>query len=274
VHSFRVGNAAAAWSWNSDARQVLKDRDFHTVDELLYCLEPPPRQKARADETFASRQFSIGPVVKALRLSRATFDVQARAGEWLRVRLNLRKRHVLDIQYLEPGVLPVGRDLVWDWGRPSDLDPAERAALAGLLDGIARREISSLSAPSWVDHVDTLGWYSTYRIHPELGRSIAVKVAPRLRYLIYARPLELRRRRHGELHWIEYVLYLTLPRHDGDQIIGDLLEEYEQDIIPKFGQAKARFWLYRHAASLLNASVVLRRIAIIAAISRWLGIMR
>jgi hypothetical protein len=65
------------------------------------------------------------------------------------------------------------------------------------------------------------------------------------------------------------VIFQSLPRENAEHMIGDLLEEYEQDIIPRFGTAKARLWLYRHSASLLKASLPLRWLAILAAVARW-----
>jgi hypothetical protein len=58
--------------------------------------------------------------------------------------------------------------------------------------------------------------------------------------------------------WVEFALRVTLPRAKQDEIIGDLLEEYQEDIIPKYGRWAARAWLLRHALSDVSAAFHLR----------------
>lgn len=70
--------------------------------------------------------------------------------------------------------------------------------------------------------------------------------------------------------WIEYVLRCVLPRAKQDEIIGDLLEEYQEDIIPHYGRWAARLWLTRHALSDISAAFHLRRWALVAAAVEYL----
>ena len=41
-----------------------------------------------------------------------------------------------------------------------------------------------------------------------------------------------------------YLLYLLLPRRDGEAILGDLEEEYSMCMVPAFGHRRARFWFW------------------------------
>lgn len=44
-----------------------------------------------------------------------------------------------------------------------------------------------------------------------------------------------------------YVLYLCLPKEQRDSLIGDLLEEYAEDVLPRFGRRRANFWFWKQA---------------------------
>ena len=48
--------------------------------------------------------------------------------------------------------------------------------------------------------------------------------------------------RPGPPQRAEFVLYLVLNADDRDAIIGDLLEDYSERVLPRFGQRKADFW--------------------------------
>ncbi len=65
--------------------------------------------------------------------------------------------------------------------------------------------------------------------------------------------------------WIEFALRVALPRSRQDEVIGDLLEEYCEDILPVYGRWAARGWLLRHSLSNVIAALQLRRMLLIAA---------
>jgi hypothetical protein len=45
--------------------------------------------------------------------------------------------------------------------------------------------------------------------------------------------------------WIDAVLCLVLARHNRDAVMGDLLEEYRQVILPARGRFPAALWYFR-----------------------------
>ena len=45
--------------------------------------------------------------------------------------------------------------------------------------------------------------------------------------------------------WGEYLLYFFLPKKDREHIPGDLAEEYNTILVPKFGLASARRWYWK-----------------------------
>lgn len=70
---------------------------------------------------------------------------------------------------------------------------------------------------------------------------------------------------------VECILRLVLPRSKQGEMIGDLLEEYREDILPKFGRWAACSWLLRHGFSDVCAAFHFRRWALLATI---LGLIR
>lgn len=51
------------------------------------------------------------------------------------------------------------------------------------------------------------------------------------------------------LRWSEYLLYLLLPKEERETVPGDLLEEYQTVILPKFGVTLARIWFLKQVLS-------------------------
>jgi hypothetical protein len=52
--------------------------------------------------------------------------------------------------------------------------------------------------------------------------------------------------------WMEGLLRLLLKRRDRDTIVGDLLEEYREVIVPTRSRFRADLWYLRHALSLID----------------------
>ncbi|HTW62934.1 MAG TPA: permease prefix domain 2-containing transporter [Terracidiphilus sp.] len=51
--------------------------------------------------------------------------------------------------------------------------------------------------------------------------------------------------------WMESLLERLLPAHTGEQIVGDLREEYIESMLPRRGRLRANLWYARHALSFL-----------------------
>lgn len=64
----------------------------------------------------------------------------------------------------------------------------------------------------------------------------------------------------------EYCLRLLIPIKRQDEMIGDLLERYEEECLPTFGKWPARAWLVRQSASLIWAGCRLRKLSLIAGV--------
>ena len=69
---------------------------------------------------------------------------------------------------------------------------------------------------------------------------------------------------------VEYLLRLALPRERQDEVIGDLLEEFNEAILPNFRPLLADIWLLRHSLALIGTALHLRRWALIAAATEFL----
>lgn len=69
-----------------------------------------------------------------------------------------------------------------------------------------------------------------------------------------------------EIRAVEYFLRFVLPRKKHNEMIGDLVQEYQEDIVPTYGRWAARCWLARHAISDINAAFHLRWWALLATV--------
>lgn len=67
----------------------------------------------------------------------------------------------------------------------------------------------------------------------------------------------------------EKIMYFVLPKHQRESILGDLEEEYNTIILPKFGLRTARLWYWKQAIGSVWPVLACRfkRMAIIA----WMG---
>src|SRR5262249_42380145 len=52
--------------------------------------------------------------------------------------------------------------------------------------------------------------------------------------------------------WAEFLLRLFLKPRDRETVLGDLLEEYREEILPAHGKVRAQWWYLRQALSLVN----------------------
>lgn len=50
--------------------------------------------------------------------------------------------------------------------------------------------------------------------------------------------------------WLERLLLWLLTSRDRETISGDLLEEYREEQLPRFGRARANYWYARQLISL------------------------
>ena len=50
---------------------------------------------------------------------------------------------------------------------------------------------------------------------------------------------------YGYSRRAEYILYLVLPKKDRESVPGDLAEEYETVILPRFGPRRAKWWYWK-----------------------------
>jgi len=76
--------------------------------------------------------------------------------------------------------------------------------------------------------------------------------------------------------WLEGLLKTLLPERDREAVSGDLYEEFIEEIVPRLGVARARFWYMRQVLSFLPQRLgpVLKLICIFTFTSgTWLGLM-
>lgn len=52
--------------------------------------------------------------------------------------------------------------------------------------------------------------------------------------------------------WLERILLNCLPARDRETISGDLLEEYREEQLPRFGSVRANFWYLRQLVSFIS----------------------
>jgi hypothetical protein len=52
--------------------------------------------------------------------------------------------------------------------------------------------------------------------------------------------------------WLEALLSVLLHVRDRETISGDLLEEYQEEQLPRFGPRKANLWYLRHVLSFVS----------------------
>ncbi len=76
--------------------------------------------------------------------------------------------------------------------------------------------------------------------------------------------------------WLEGLLKSLLPERDREAVSGDLYEEFCEEIVPRLGVARARFWYMRQVLSFLPQRLgpVLQLICFFTLLSgTWLGLM-
>lgn len=76
--------------------------------------------------------------------------------------------------------------------------------------------------------------------------------------------------------WMEKLLKSILPERDREAVSGDLYEEFCEEIVPRLGAARARFWYMRQVLSFIpqRLAPALQLICIFTLMSgTWLGLM-
>ena len=82
--------------------------------------------------------------------------------------------------------------------------------------------------------------------------------------------------RMGPPLWMERLLKSVLAERDREAVTGDLYEEFSQEMAPRLGAARARFWYMRQVLSFVPQRLgpVLQLICIFTCMSgSWLGLM-
>src|SRR5262245_36402345 len=70
-------------------------------------------------------------------------------------------------------------------------------------------------------------------------------------------------------YWAETLLRALLSQHSRDAIVGDLLEEYRESVLPAVGAYRARIWYVRQVLSFLDVGSLLKIIPKIPATLLW-----
>lgn len=76
--------------------------------------------------------------------------------------------------------------------------------------------------------------------------------------------------------WMEALLKSLLPERDRESVTGDLYEEFCEEMLPRLGEARARFWYMRQVLSFVphRLTPVLQLICSFTLLSgMWLGLM-
>ena len=61
----------------------------------------------------------------------------------------------------------------------------------------------------------------------------------------------------------DFLLCLFLSRHNRRQLIGDLTEEFHEDVLPKFGVRAARIWYWKKAlGAIMERNPITRRMLV------------
>ncbi len=83
-------------------------------------------------------------------------------------------------------------------------------------------------------------------------------------------------KRMGPPLWMERLLKSVLPERDREAVTGDLYEEFCEEMTPRLGAARARFWYMRQVLSFVPQRLgpVLQLICVFTCMSgTWLGLM-